>query len=422
MNYLAALQVGALLLLTASRVTAGQWHYSLEYEPSYSSNIARTAENPQEEYVHALRFGIRYDDRSAVLEGSLNLDIEHLSYTNGTFADQNWSYLNADFTWALIRERLFWIVEDTLSNEPVASRQVWVPGNIQQTNVFTTGPRLDYRLDGGMHLLADLRYINSYAEITNEFDSNRWYLAAALAQDLSIQTEVSANLTWIDVDFDDRNADDYQRMDLFAAWDWQQGPSGLRIEIGGTRIAFDMAEGASGPLLRVTGNRQISSISRVAARLNHSYLDAAQRITRDTWTTPVSSNIISSQVYTVSEVELVYGTHWASGSAIEIVFNHQRQEYLEASYLDRSLTDTWLTWSKGFGSSVSLDAGVAYSRTVYDVDDRKDIIVSPFLGAHFQRNRRLSYRLGLYREERDSSSDAADYDELRVYAAIRYQH
>lgn len=420
MSYRAVLPVMGLLLVIPP-AQGGQWHYSIEYEPSYSSNIARTAENEREEFVHAWRVGLRYDDRSAVVEGMVNLDVEHLSYTNGVFRDQNRSYLNADLTWSLVRDRLFWVIEDTLSNEPVMSRQVWVPGNIQQTNLLSTGPRLSYRFDNGIHLVADLRYINSYAEITDEFNSNRLYLAGSVAQDLSVQTEISANLAWTGVDFDNREADDYRRLDIFAAWDWQQGHTGIRFELGGTRINFSFADQASGPLFRLTGNRQISSVSRLKVALGHAFSDAAQQITGDTRATPISSNIISSQVYTVSEVETSYRTEWV-GSAIEATINYQRQNFLDSSDLDQNLSNMRLVWSKGFGASVSMEAGISLSRTIYELDKRKDSVVSPFVGFHFRRTSRLDYRLGVDWEERESTTDSAEYSELQVYAAVRYQH
>ncbi len=410
----------AVLFFIVPSAQGGQWRYSLEYEPGYSSNIARTAENQQEEYIHAVRLGLRYDDRTSLMEGAVSLDVEHLSYVNGVFADQNWSYLNADLTWSLVRDRLFWVMEDTLSNEPVMSRQVWVPGNIQQTNLFSTGPRLSYRFDNGIGLLADIRYMNSYAEITDEFDSDRWHLAGTLFQDISVQTEVSANLAWTGVDFQNREADDYRRLDIFAAWDWQQGRTGLRFEIGGSRIDFDFADTVFGPHLRIVGNRQISSFSQLRLALHHGYSDAAQQITGDTRTTPVSSNIISSQVYTINEAEMAYRLELI-GSVLESVLNYQGQDFLNGTELDQSLLNARLVWSRGFGASVSAELGVSYSRTLYEMDQRKDHVLSPFAGLHFRRTQRLGYRLRVDWERRDSTVDSEDYDELAFYAAVRYQ-
>jgi len=408
------------LLFVVPSVQGGEWHYSLEYEPSYSTNIARTAKNEQEEVTHALRVGLRYNERSALMDGSVSLDVEHRSYVNGVFADQNWSYLNADVTWSLVRDRLFWVVEDRLSNEPVMNRQVWVPGNIQQTNLFSTGPRLSYRFDNGIGVLADLRYMNSYAEITDEFDSDRWYLAGSLFQDLSVQTEVSSNLTMTKVDFRSRDADDYRRLDLFAAWDWQQGRSGLRFELGGSRIDFDYADSASGPHIKIVGNRRISSVSQLKVVLHRGYSDAAQQLRRDSRAVQVGSNVISSQVYTVSEGEVSYRTEWLY-STLEAILNYQKQAYLDSTTLDQDLFNGSLVMSRGFGVTLSTELGVSYSRSFYEVDGRRDDLFSSFVGLHLRRTRHLGYRLQVDWERRDSTTDSADYSELAFFAAVRYQ-
>ncbi len=408
------------LLFAVPSVQSGEWRYSLEYEPSYSTNIARTAKNEREEITHALRVGLRYNERSAVMDGSVSLDVEHRSYVNGVFADQNWSYLNADVTWSLVRERLFWVVEDRLSNEPVMNRQVWVPGNIQQTNLFSTGPRLSYRFGNGIGVLADLRYMNSYAEITDEFDSDRWYLAGSLFQDLSVQTQVSTNLTMTKVDFRNRDADDYRRLDLFAAWDWQQGRSGLRFELGGSRIDFDYADNASGPHLKIVGNRRISSVSQLKLVLHRGYSDTAQQLRRDSRAVPVGSSVISSQVYTVSEGEVIYRTEWLH-STLETILNYQKQAYLDGATLDQDLLNGSLVMSKGFGATLSTELGVSYSRSFYEVDGRRDDLFSSFVGVHLRRTRHLGYRLQVDWERRDSTTDSADYSELALFAAVRYQ-
>ncbi len=408
------------LLFAVPSVQGGEWRYSLEYEPSYSTNIARTATNEQEEITHAFRVGLRYSERSTVMDGTISLDVEHRSYVNGVFADQNWSYLNADVTWSLVRDRLFWVVEDRLSNEPVMNRQVWVPGNIQQTNLFSTGPRLRYRFGNGTGVLADLRYMNSYAEITDEFDSDRWYLAGTLFQDLSVQTQVSTNLTMTKVDFRSRDADDYRRLDLFAAWDWQQGRSGLRFELGGSRIDFDYADSASGPHIKIVGNRHISSVSQLKLVLHRGYSDTAQQLRRDSRAVPVGSSVISSQVYTVSEGEVIYRTEWLH-STLEAILNYQKQAYLDSATLDQDLFNGSLVMSKGFGATLSTELGASYSRSFYEVDGRRDDLFSSFAGLHLRRTRHLGYRLRVDWERRDSTADSADYSELAFFAAVRYQ-
>ncbi|HHS83913.1 MAG TPA: hypothetical protein ENK38_03190 [Gammaproteobacteria bacterium] len=400
---------------------AGEWRYSIEDEIGYSTNIARTADNEIDEYTNAARIGVRYEENSVDLEGSIGANIEHLSYLSGVFENEIRSYLNADLKWSLMENRLFWMVEDTLSIEPVLSRQAWMPGNVQQTNVFSTGPSIIYRLDSSTRVTADVRYMNSYAEETREFNSNRWYLGTSLIQESSLLTDVSANLTWTNVDFNDEDADDYQQVGLFAAWDQQYGRSGLRFELGGLGINFDRGDDKYGPYTRLVWNRLISSASRLLVAFNYGFADAAQQVSGRTRAAPVSSNIISSQVYTNSEVEVAYRTEWAR-SVLETSLNYQKQLFLNSSDLDQSLVNIRIAWSKGFRGGISTDSGISYARTVYDLDDRTDDTLSPFFGIYFQRSSRLSYSIRSEWESRDSSVNSSDYSDLMFYAAVSYRH
>ncbi len=408
------------MLLTAQSAHAGVWSYSIEDECGYSSNISRSADNEIDEYTNALRLGMDYQENSVELEGSIGANVEHLSYLGGVFENEIRGYLNADIKWILLQERLFWVVEDTLSVEPILSRQAWMPGNVQQTNLFSTGPSLSFRLDNSLRMTADMRYLNSYAEETDEFNSNRWYMGTSLIQERSLLTDISANLTWRNVDFRSEDADDYQQLGLFAAWKRHFGRSDLLLELGGLQISFDSGDSEYGLYSRLLWNRSISSASRFAIGFNHGFADAAEQISGGTRTVPVSTNVISSQVYTNSELELVYHTEWGQ-SALETNLNYQKQVFLNSPDLDQYLVNLGVAWNRGFGGGISADLGISYFHTVYELDNRNDSTLSPFLGVLFQRSSRLSYRFRTGWERRDSSEDDSDYSDFTFFAAISYQ-
>ena len=420
--------VVAVTVLVAPPVVHGaDWRYAVEYRPGYSSNIARTADNEIEDYTNTLVVELGYQERSSVLEASVAAAVEYLSYRSDVFADETRSALNADLRWALLRDRIFWVVEDLLTVEPVLYRQAWTPGNIQQTNVLSTGPSLSYRLEGANRVTADLRFINSYAEITKEYRSNRWYLAASLIQQRSVLTDLSANLTLTSTDFALEYANDYRQADLYMAWDRRRGSSGFRLELGGYAINFDEGKDRYTPHLRFAWNRVISSASRMRMILSHGFSDAAQSaLGRESATPPgsrrfaTSSNTISSQVYESSELDLLHRIQWAR-SNLETGLNYQKQVYMNSPDMDQSLLNVSIVWNRGFGGSISTELGLFFARTEYDTDGRGDDTVTPFFGVHLQRSSRIYYSFRVEREVRDSSVDSADYDDLMVFAALGYR-
>ncbi len=411
----------SLLLLQLSPLYGSELHYTVEYEPRYSSNITRSATNPMEEYTNVLRLAARYLESSARLEGSVGIDMEYLSYYSGTFADETRSYANADLSWSLLPERLSWVVEDLLSIEPVLSTQPWTPGNVQQTNLFSTGPSFDYRLENHARFHLDLRYMNSYANVTREFNSNRWSIDASLSQESSIASQLSVNMSWNHVGFSNAAADDYQQLGLYLGWSRQWGRSGLRVELGGTGIDFDREESQYGPHARLTLNRVISSSKRLTVSLYRGFSDATQQLRGRPGAASVQTNIISSQVYTSSEADISYRTEWVN-SALDTNLNYQMQEFINAASQDQRMLTVTSVWNKGFGANVSTDLGLSYSRTEYGQGYRQDETISPFAELYLRRSPHLSYRLRVEQQRRDSSVDSSNYTDLMVFATASYRH
>ena len=408
------------VLCAMSGNSASEWSYSIEDEMGYSSNIARAADNEIDEYTNTLRLGVNYRENSVELEGRVGANIEYLSYLTGVYENEVRGYLDANVKWILLQDRLFWAVEDRLSVEPVLTRQAWMPGNIQQTNVFSTGPSLNYRLDTAMRLTADMRYMNSYAEETEGFNSDRWYMGASLIHERSLSTNVSANLTWRSVDFGSESADDYRQLGLFAAWERQFGRSGLLLELGGLHVDFDSGNSEYGPYARLSWLRTISSTSRFQAGFSHGFSDAAEQVSGGTRVVPVSTNIISSQVYTNSKLELAYHREWARFS-LGTSLSYQKQAFLSSPDLDQHLVNLGVIWERGFGGGTRMDLGISYFDTVYELDDRNDKTLAPFVTLYFQRSSHLTYRLRAALEKRDSSEEGADYTDSMFFATISYR-
>ena len=423
------LGVMAAMALVAPSVAAGaEWRYAIEYSPSYSSNITRAADNEIEDYINGVTLELGYQERSSVLEGSVTASVEHFSYRSGLFQDETRTALDADLRWALVRNRLFWVVEDRATVEPVFYRQAWTPGNIQQTNVFATGPSLSYRLEGSNRVTADLRFISSYAEVTKEYQSNRWYLATSLIQQRSIVTDLSANLTLTSTDYALSYADDFQQADLFLAWERRRSGSGFRLELGGVAASFDEEGERYTSRLGLVWNRVISSASRIRLVLVHGLSDAAQSALGTVSATPAVrgrftalGRNISSQVYENNELGLSYRIEWAR-SNLEAIVNYQKQIYVNSRDMDQDLLNASMIWSRGFAGGISSELGVLFTGTEYERDGRKDSTVVPFWGLHLQRSSSIYYSLRVDREIRDSSADGQDYDELVVSAAIGYRY
>src|SRR5690606_21465491 len=113
-------------------------------------------------------------------------------------------------------DRLTFVVDDSYGVEAIDRYASDSPGNRQQVNVLMFGPNLHFGLGSTLQGQAELRYINSDAEVTEEFDSDRVLAALRATRQIDTTSSLSFNLQAQNVDFDnDLFAPDHRRYEGF---------------------------------------------------------------------------------------------------------------------------------------------------------------------------------------------------------------
>lgn len=402
-------------------VTAGTLGYYGSYQLDYSDNIELINEGGTSGVYHTLSAGMGYVEHGTRLDADVNGSVEYINYPNGVFENQTSLYLNGDVRWAFVRDRLFWVVTDSLTNEPINSRAPDVPANRQQTNVFTTGPSLQYQFDLANRIQADMRYMNSWAEEDSGFDGDRWFMGASWIYGSANATDLSLSATFYDVNFDqDQGAgsENYQRNSIFAGWERRNDPSSFRVELGLINIDFDESGDENGWHGLVEWNRIISSSSSLIVDIRHGLTDSALSIAGATNPDNIGSNVISGQVYNASSVDASF-TYDLAVSAIQLYASYERQDYVTAGQLDRDLATASINWTRRFGGGWSSRASGTVDWEDYE-DGRSDETYFLYAGADYLGTRNLTYSMGVNWERRNSSSSVAEYDSWGLVFLVRY--
>jgi opacity protein-like surface antigen len=184
--------------------------------------------------------------------------VQYVDYLEGYFGNEFRGQLTGLLNWTISPQRLNFVAQDYSSVEPVSIRAADSPANQQQVNVFVAGPSLSFLLgaQSGWTGQADLRYINTTASKTKDFESQRGMGALRLLHDLNVSDHLSFNFETEGVHFDDIQAattDGYTKYNLYARYFSNLPKIDMDFSLGGSRIDFTRGFGGhSGALVNAS--------------------------------------------------------------------------------------------------------------------------------------------------------------------------
>ncbi len=328
--------------------------------------------------------------------------------------------------WVLVPESLTWTLQDVASVEPVNLFVVDAPDNLQQTNVFATGPAWRIRPSPGWEALLDARFVHSYAEETDAFNSERVSAAARLLRHLSPTRSASFGVEWADAAYRESGADlnDYERLDATARLTSDQARTSLDVAAGYTWIEPDHLPSMSSPLLRVAVDWNV--VDRGALRLfaRHELSDSVRQLTTliDAVDLPVPHATrlpVGASLYELDEVELGWNQRFARGQWSIAPFwrdyDFETDDDLDYQEFGAAFAGSWR-----ISPLTALQARIEFDRRRFDIDRRRDTDygVSLFVSRDFTP--RWSGRAGAMRYERDSTAPGQDSRENIVAVFLTF--
>ncbi len=418
-----------LLAFVSSDVFAVRLDYTAEIGYLHSDNINLSATDPVSDNLLIPRVGFRLTEAGSAVQAEVNGLLEYRDYLGGAFGNEFRGTLDGVVDWTLIPERLKWNFADNLGLNPINLRLPDTPGNLQQTNVFSTGPTLQFRLGPTVIGLAELRYTDSYAEKTKEFNSGRFSGALRALIDLDPTRRLSGNLEAAKINYDnDSLQSDYTRYAGYAGYTQKLTQLDLGAALGYTYLDFDSGGHASGPLARTTLDWRASARSTFGLGAYWEFSDAAQSLAAGSAGfangldgVAIGGAIISPDVYEDRRVEARYGLETARISLTTAVSAGRiRYERSIATGSNRNEYGGRLDLGYRLRPNMTLGVLAGVIRRDYqsgDVDTR-DSLYGAYLRQ--QMSRHWGWRVDVNRSERHSQGDNLSYDENTAYVRVIY--
>lgn len=420
----------ATVLATLPGIAAAvQLDYAIDVGVERNDNVALTEVDPVEEDIFRSGLGFALTHDTAAIQTSITGRAEYRNYLDNTFADTVDGTLAGRFNWFALPERLSFTVEDNLALQAVNTLAANTPGNRQQVNVLSLGPNLHFDLGNTLRGRAELRYTDSDAEITDEFNSQRLGLAVRTVKELGPTSQVSLNLQGQRVDFDDDVvARDYTRYDIFGRYARDLANFSLGLDAGFSRLSYRTGDDSrSEPLLRgnldwVPNERHRLSLAG-SQQFSDAATDALVGIGEDATATPgqllVGDAVVNASPYEERRLSLGYAfTGTRLGMSIEPYVNEL--DYVDADAFDQDghggvLSAGWqLRPRLSVGAFASLDR-IDYRQLAIEQETRR-------YGVHLQHewSRHWGSRLEWARHQRRSSVPGDDADQNVIYLSITY--
>lgn len=269
-------------LLIASPACAFQLDYSLAAALGYSDNVNESALDSVEQWIFIPRVNFDLREDGADVQARAIGQIEDRDYLGGVFDNEVREQLAGVATWMILPQRLSFDFEDYAAVQPVNLFASNAPGNQQQTNVATFGPTLQFRMPGALNGEADMRFTNSVASKTAEFNSARALGALRATRNLSPLSSLSANLVYQQVHFTDPSGGpDYDRADAFVRYRRNSSDIDLDLSVGNSRLNYTSAGDQSALLARGEVTWRASPRNTLAVGFARQISDAAQDMVVD---------------------------------------------------------------------------------------------------------------------------------------------
>ena len=423
-----------LSLAAASGVaSAGQLDYTLYTGIEHSNNITLSTTDPISQNILIPGLNFQYTQQGSTLQANVAGDLEYRDFLGNTFNNQTQVQLAGQANWTVSPQRLDFTVQDFAGIQPIDSLVSNAPNNQQQTNVFTLGPTLHFRLGDTLRGQAELTYINSYAQKTDEFNSQRGQAALRVFKDLDATDLLSANLTSQRIAFSNSDGGpDYTRNELYGEYVSKLVQFDLDAVLGWTQIDFDGAgtHTASSPLARVTLDWRFTERSTFTVAAARQYSDAAQSMMVLPGTSqivvPTAGGIstgdttINSQVYLERSVELGYA-YRADRFTVSVAPSYTKLSYLNGPTFNQSGYGGNLSIDYRLRPTLTLSAFAIQENTKYQTLARRDNTISYGLNLTEQWTPHWSWRASLSRQRRNSNSLDQSYRENEIYVGVVYK-
>lgn len=400
--------------------------YGLGFGGEYSTNVYRTAEDPEGDFVASTWAGLGLEQESAVLAARLVTGAEYRGYLEAEDDDILFN-LAAAVDWTISPQRFVWHLENYFQQIRQDVLSPASPDNRQDSNIFWTGPDLSLRLSQLYSVGVGARYGDFYYAETGG-DNTRLAVLGRFSRLLSEYSEIHLSAQTQAVEYENSGEigsdgvriTNFDQVDVFAGYIRETPLTRIRADIGRTFVDREGLPDVEGPLAAISIARTMAHSSELGVTLISRLTESGAALLSsggDRLGVAGGSQTVQDMSYE-NRVDVFYttlraGTDWG----IRVFARDQDYEF---SPLDRETVGAVLDASRPLANRWLGSAAVAYALEDFPLLDREDRRVTVTVGAQHRLSRRISIDFSVVGDRQTSSVDTRDFDDLTAQINLRY--
>jgi hypothetical protein len=201
-------------------------------------------------------------------------DFQYLDFLEHAFGSHLYGRFDGQASMDLVPGNVKWVVEDYFGQAQLDPFEPLTPENLENVNVFSTGPDFRVRLGATGFVELDLRYALSHYQIS-PFSGKRELANLAVGEELSTASSVSLNLDGQRLRFDDTAVNtDYDRREAYVRYDFRGARTGVDLDLGVSQ-SNEAETWVSAPLAKLSARRLLSPSLTLTLAVGHELTDAS---------------------------------------------------------------------------------------------------------------------------------------------------
>lgn len=425
----------SLLIALQSLAATPAWGQSsvIQYETGiallHSDNIALTDSATMDETIISPFLRMEADHEGSRLRLKARGQAEYLHYTGNTYENELRGEMAAQLNWSVAPERMELVVSDWLVRAPVDVFTSLVPTNQQEVNIFEAGPSFFARFDAATQGRLDLRYGNTRAAETKDFNGDRLQAAARLARVFNPTTSGSLNLVGTRAQFDrGSGSTDFKRVGVYLGLARSLAAIDVQADLGMARVSQRGLGDTSAPTARVRLDWRITPYSVLSAASHYELGDAALHTSMDTGETvrPILDSLTDAALaagpalFRHRRFE-VYYRYRGDRLNLQIHPRHQVFRYLEDKTQNQTLSGGIVELGYMLRQNVTVAASAEYMHRRFETIARRDYDTRFLLSMINDLGRNWTWRVDFEHKRRNGSIGSLGYDVNAVVLSIIYR-
>ena len=321
----------ALLAMAPLHAHAVRIDYAADVGVEHDDNVLMSSSDPIDSSALRAGFGFVVSEETSAVQANFGGRFEYWNYIDGPQSNAFETSLAGRLNWFFVPETLSFTIEDSLEMRPIDRFAPDSVDNRQRVNVLSLGPSVHFNWSQAIRGRFDLRWIDTSAEETDEFESQRISAALHASRELDPTSSVSLSLRGQDVDFEhDLMARDYRRYDGYVRYQKQLTRLGFGLDAGYTWVDYADGSSSSHPMLRGRAEWLISPRNSLSFGAAHQLTDSSDSALEGIATVvdvpdslPTASSTADASVYEEDRFDLTYA------------YRHERVGFTIGPYYER---------------------------------------------------------------------------------------